>query len=455
MKVNKTASLTYSFAEKIVSADPLKCEEAVIQAQYGIIDYLAASFAGSKDEGVHKLISIMEEEGGREIAPVIGHKKRFSELQAALINGFSGHVLDFDDVHSEVRGHPSTVILPTFISIAASGRVTGRKLLASYIIGVEVMARLGKAIGSNHYLRGFHNTSTLGTIAAAVAAAYLKGFTALDIAKVIGFAATQASGLRVQFGTETKPLHAGLAAQAAIKAVKFVEHGLNGTISALDGELGFFNVYGEGSHFAEPNLLNDWGKTWRIVNPGLWFKIYPFCSATHHAAEAALDLRKYEVEADNIKEIIVIFPTKGDAALIQRHPKTGEQGRFSVEYVVALALKGYPLTLSNFQKVEIAEDIQKLIAKTRRVYDDSIVPAANSVPSGRFTIVRIITEDGEQFEARVDCPKGAAGNPLSRTELELKLKQSVMSHELTEKLLKEISKLSTTDNLKELLDLLI
>lgn len=453
--MSKANLLTYAFAEKIVSANPLACDGTVVEAQYGLIDYLASSFAGSRDSGVSKLISIIEEEGGKKTVPLIGNKLKASPFQAALINGFVGHVLDFDDVHSDVRGHPSTVILPTLISATDRDNISGKKLLAAYIIGVEVMARLGEAIGAEHYLCGWHNTATLGTIAAAAAAGYLKDFTIDQMAKVIGFAATQASGLRIQFGTETKPLHAGLAAQAAIKAVKFVEYEINGSTSALDGNLGFFEIYGEGSKFAESFLLENWGVTWKIVNPGLWFKIYPFCSAAHHAADAATKLfNKYKFNTDNIKKINIIFPPNGDAALIHRQPKTGEQGRFSVEYVVALALKGIPLSLSNFRNLDIPLDVRDLIQVIKRSYDDSITPASNSVPHGRFTIVQVITKDDKKYQERVDCPKGAPGNPLSLVELKQKLQHSVMCYELSEKLFEEIRGLTAADNLKSLLLLL-
>ena len=120
--------------------------------------------------------------------------------QAALVNGYMGHALGFDDVHSDVRGHPSTVILPTLLSLSANGQVTGKRFLQTYIVGVEIMARLGQAIGNSHYLRGWHNTSTLGIIAAAAAGGFLKEFSAIQLAQTLGSAATQAGGLRNQFG---------------------------------------------------------------------------------------------------------------------------------------------------------------------------------------------------------------------------------------------------------------
>lgn len=173
-----------------------------------------------------------------------------------MLNGFIAHALDFDDVHSDVRGHPSAVIVPALIASAARGH--DERLLGAYVVGVEVMARLGESIGSRHYEKGWHNTGTLGAIAAACAVGYAEELTQEELEKAIGFAATQSAGMRVQFGTEMKPLHAGLAAQAGLLAVKLAQSEFGGSRTALDGETGFFSLYGDVEK-AQHTLLNDWG----------------------------------------------------------------------------------------------------------------------------------------------------------------------------------------------------
>lgn len=170
------------------------------------------------------------------------------------------------------------------------------------------MARLGESIGSRHYEKGWHNTGTLGAIAAACAAGYAENLSEEELEKAIGFAASQSAGMRVQFGTEMKPLHAGLAAQSGLFAVKLAQAGFGGSNAALDGELGFFSLYGD-LEKAEKVLLREWGTSWRIVHPGLWFKVYPFCSAAHHAADAILKLiDEHGVRAGNTERIEVVFP---------------------------------------------------------------------------------------------------------------------------------------------------
>lgn len=448
--------LTRQFAQTILNSQPLHSSAAVEAAKDGMIDWLAASFLGSRDQGVEKLLQMVALEGGSKLVPIIGRWSKSSPSQAALVNGFMAHALDFDDVHMDVRGHPSAVILPTLLSVAAtsSERISGARLIAAYIVGVEVMARLGRAVGEQHYLRGWHNTSTLGTIAAAIAGGYLQRFNLRRLQKVIGLAATQASGLRIHFGSETKPLHAGFAAQAAVQAVQLVQAEVQGAEHAFDGELGFLAVYGQGPEQGADILLQDWGQDWKIANPGLWFKIYPFCSAAHHAADAAVEIAAQPAfDHRKIKQVEVIYPPDGDAALVKRAPKTGEQGRFSVEYVVALALMGQPLSLSFFEQQPISSACMSLMKRIKRCYNDRIQPAKQAVPRGRFTIVKVLMTDGQIFEARVDAPRGSPMRPLSRKELEQKLLQALPDDdERASQLLTNINRLTALQQIDPLIE---
>ena len=185
------------------------------------------------------------------------------------------------------------------------------------------MAYLGKVIGKNHYEKGWHNTSTLGGIAAAAACSYLLNFCEEEMTVAIGFAATQASGLRTQFGTEAKPLHAGLAAQAGYQAVVFTKAGITGSKKVLDGQNGFLAIYGDGP-VTNGTELPTFGKPWKIVTPGLWFKQYPFCSAAHQGADAIrMMVDEHSFDLEDVEQITVVYPPAGDAALVHQRPRTG------------------------------------------------------------------------------------------------------------------------------------
>ena len=375
--------------------------------------------------------------------------------QAALVNGFMGHALDYDDVHSDVRGHPSSVILPTLFALSSGHEISGKSFLDAYIIGVEVMARLGQAIGTTSYLQGWHNTSLLGGIAATFAGGYLLEFPAADMMNAVGIASSQAAGLRVQFGTEMKPLHAGLAAQQAVQSIELTQQGFLGSTAALDTTSGYLAAYSgqEVSEAVRDALLENWGDSWRIAAPGLWFKRFPFCSAALHGADAARQLAQLQLPIKNIAGIAIIFPPNGDAALIHKHPENGEQGRFSIEYVVALALLGQSYTLKKFDATAISEEAQQLMKVMSREYDAQHKPDAQAMPKGRFTAVRVTMSNGTVHTREVSVPKGSPGLPLTDAELEGKWKDAVLDKNTLEKVPAAISVLEKS-SLKELMALL-
>ncbi|MGE6632022.1 MmgE/PrpD family protein [Bacillus sp. NPDC077027] len=413
--------LTKQLAETVLFADPTLDEQAITFAKNGLIDVAAAALAVSDDEGIKKLLQLANLEGGAETVPVIGLGQKVSRQQSALLNGYLVHALDYDDVHSDVRGHPSAVIVPALLSQLSDKGIDQRRFLSAYITGVEVMARLGESIGKSHYERGWHNTGTLGAIAAVCAIGYLKEVSSEQLRKAIGFAAAQSAGMRKQFGTDMKPLQAGLAAKTAVYSMDLALSGFGGNQTVLDGELGFFNLYGN-RELAEAHLLKNYGKPWRIYSPGLWFKVYPCCSAAYHAADAILALtEKNDYSPGQIQQVDVIFPPGGDAALTQQAPLTGEEGRFSVEYVVALAIFGKTLSLDAFTKEAIPLEMTTWMKRIKRVYDSHLEPHREAVPKGRFTIVKLYLSDGTTVSERVDIPRGAQGRALTKQELEQKL----------------------------------
>jgi 2-methylcitrate dehydratase PrpD len=400
-----TDSLTAAFLDKMMGM-PFS-DDSLEKAKYGVLDYVASAFAGKADAGVLKLIRVAETEGGRPLAPVLFHGRRATREQSALVNGFMGHALDYDDVHVEVRGHPSTVILPALIALADRGG-DGRRFLAAYIVGVEAMARIALALSNEHYERGFHNTATAGVLAAAIAGARYLDWPPERAALAVGLAATQAGGLRVHFGTETKPLHAGLAAAAAIRSLLFAEADVQASRTGLDGKLGFFAVFGQGEERARAELLRE-DAVPRIVKPGLWHKLYPFCSAAYFGWHAAEQLGPVPLE--RIDEIEIAFTGRSDAALIHRRPANGEEGRFSIEYIAALVLSGRGIRAGDFGRVPIDGEIRAYMDRMKRVnvFDEP--------PGVRYTRITVSLSDGGTLSAVGDKPKGSAANPVTEAEL--------------------------------------
>jgi 2-methylcitrate dehydratase PrpD len=385
-------------------------------AREALIDYLACAIAGARDPGIDRLLAVLTPALGP--AALIGRSGSIDALTAALINGYAGHVLDFDDVHASVRGHTSTVLFPALLGCAsllfAEGHLpSAGQLLDASVIGVETMGLLGLALGPDHYEAGFHATATLGAIGAAAASSALLGLNERETAIALGLAATQSAGLRSQFGSDGKPLHAGLAARSGLMSALLARAGFQGASEALDGPNGFLSAFS-----AQTPALDRWGTPWQILSPGLLFKRFPSCTASHGAAAAALDLHAEHgpFALEDVAAITLTFPPGGDAALVVREPRDGIEGRFSVEYVMAIGLLRGRFALSDFGERPIAADARALAAKMTRAHDLS-APRLSGDPGTRFVTVVLHKVDGTRLSRRIDGLPGAESLDAKFTDL--------------------------------------
>lgn len=440
-------SFADNFLAQLLALEAYQLEPLFPEAQRGLLDYLAVCAGALKEPSVQNLLAYAGTAQGA--APLIGEEKGTSPEMSALYNGFLGHYLDFDDVHAVVRGHPSTVLYPTLLALASIEPVSGKRFLAAYCIGVELMGRLARAVTSKHYERGFHNTATLGTIGGAVAGAFLLQLNHKQIACCLGLAAAQASGLRANFGTEGKPLQAGMAAQKAVQAVLLARQGMTGSLEAFIGVQGFMALFGAESQ-SLAIFSEKFGEQWLLAEQGLWFKTYPFCAGAAHTADAALWLkRSYDFALEEIDKVQVVFPPLGDVALVQKRPTTGEEGRFSAEYVATVGLAGLPYSLQLFANQPIADGLLKAMRKVERCYDANISPLPEAQPPGRFTIVKVFLKDGRVLEKRVDIPRGSPKRPLTKEELEEKLVLCA-GKERAARLQHAVAALRSSENVQEL-----
>ena len=437
--MNLGQQLSFLIANTSIINDPKTIECAI----NGVIDYFASSLQARHEVDVHRLLNWIDNEGGTAKAWLVGQKKLVTARQAALFNGFQAHCLDYDDVHSDVRGHPSAVILSAlFASVQldeVQSRIDGKRFLTAYVIGIEVMARLGKSVNPKHYEKGWHTTLTLGGIAATAAICYL--YNEPFLSQALTLAATQASGMRLVMGTPIKFLHAGLAAQHAIQSVEWLRVGITAENDFLDDKLGFLAIYGQGNNNFD---LSQWGVVWKIVEPGLWFKTYCFCSAAAYVADAGQLLYQHlKLNVDSISHItLFFFPANSDAALIYNRPLLAEHGRFSAEYILALTLLGIPLNFEQFSPNPIPVQIQVLMQKMQRSYQINLAPHADAY-NGRYVVIEIELDTGEKIRQRIDIPKGSPKNPYKQTEMLLKLTDAIKDHQKAMGLLNDIKELAS------------
>jgi len=396
--------------------------EAVVQAKRAILDTLGVALAGCREEGPSIVARLAHERAASGRASVLGWPLRLPPQEAALVNGTAAHALDYDDVNASMRGHPSAPVLPAALALAQETGQGGRALVLAFVLGVEVEAKVGTVMGGRHYALGWHPTSTLGTLGAAAACAKLLGLDAQRTQMALGIAASMACGVRANFGTMTKPLHVGLAARNGVEAAMLAAQGFTASEEALESPEGFVHAFLGGQ--AGEAHLPPLGQPYDLVQPGLGQKRYPCCYATHRALDAALDLAPH-VDPAHIARVQVRV-SRGTLMPLRRElPRTGLEGKFSMQYCVAAALLDGHIGLATFTDQAVARpQAARLMGLVQVQEDDS--PGAD--PLNMWAEVTVHTSDGGQRSARVEIPKGDPRRPLTWEELADKFRDCASLH---------------------------
>jgi 2-methylcitrate dehydratase PrpD len=309
--------------------------DVVFEAKLCLFDWLAVTLAGAKDPDVNSLIEVVELVGGEAQATVLGRDIKTSVLNAALLNGMFSHVLDFDDTSVEFLGHASVTLFPCLLALSEWKEKSGRELLSAYVIGFEMGCRVAMGSTVNHYLAGWHGTSTIGHFASASGCAKLLGLSNEQVVHALGAAGTQAAGIKAVFGTSCKPFHAGKAAFNGLLSALLAERGFTSVDNILEGEKCFWDIYSK--DWQAESALEEIGKKWYILNNN--YKFHASCYGTHAPIEAVLALKKeHGIEPGDIDSIdIRVSPPILEIAGKMK-PTKALEGKFSITYSVANAL---------------------------------------------------------------------------------------------------------------------
>ena len=406
--------LTQKLADVVIETDTNAIPVEVMRgARDALIDTLGVGLAGSL-EPVGKIAQrLVEETGGRRQSTIWGTPLAASPMEAAYTNGICAHALDFDDSHPHVRGHASASTTATALAVGEATGAAGADVLAAYALGLEIAGKLGRAMGTGHYMRGWHATSTVGTFGSAAVAGRLWGLNVAQMRTALGIAASQLSGLVRNFGTMTKPFHAGRAARAGVLAAWLAKNGHTADESIFDGRNNVLETYTTGNGVPLPDALTELGAPWEIIDPGNWVKRWPCCYAGHRAIGGLFQLlEQHQVRGEEINAIAVGFLPGSDAALISTDPHTGLEGKFSVEYMLAAAVLDRKLTLESFTDGMVQRaPIRALMAKVRRYQiADSKVYGLDAA-----TDIEIDTTGGK-FSARIEHTPGSPAWPMTDTD---------------------------------------
>jgi 2-methylcitrate dehydratase PrpD len=391
------------------------------RATFAVIDTVGVAIAARCEGAFTILAETLGDGAGTGEATVLPTRHRARAADAAFLNGVAGHALDFDDVADAMIGHPSVVLVSALLAVAEARGSTGREVLEAYLAGIEVSCAIAAGLPvARHYRRGWHATSTIGVLGAAAGAGRLLRLDETALCHALGIAASLASGSRQNFGTMTKPLHAGHAARDAVLAAQLAARGFTADEHQLEGPFGYFELYGVNPGIAavqdaltQPHVL---------ANEGLSVKKFPCCYFTHRMADAALALHRQGLRALRVESIEATIEPGGLQAIIHHRPTTGLQGKFSGEYVVAACLLDGTAGLSTFTDQAVSRAEAQELLRRVAIHESATPPFGGAGFEQGYATLEAKLTDGTMLRERCDIPRGDARHPLSVGELEAKFR---------------------------------
>lgn len=379
----------------------------------GFADCVGVMLAGRDEPPTQILTQVLAPPAGP--ATLVFGSRTASATDAAWINGVAAHALDFDDV--AIKGHPSTVLVPAILAEGQALGSTGKEMMVAYAVGYEVWAELARRDPEHYHTKGWHPTGILGSIGAAAACASLNKLNAEQCAMAISLGASQSAGIMANFGTMTKPFHAGRSAQSGVLAAHLAKAGFTASLDALEHPQGFLSAVSPGTRFDVTSPVEA-GKKWKLTVSKLSVKKYPLCFCTHRALDGMLDLvAEQSFKAEDIKSISARTSLRNTKVLRNHNPQTGLEAKFSMEFAMASCVIAQRAGLTELVDDFVQrQDIQALMKKVSVEADETEHP--NLPGYSPFDQITVTMKNGEVIKSReVVAVRGGPDLPLSREHL--------------------------------------
>ncbi len=432
--------------------------DAVEAAKGAIIDCLACALAGSVEPLAQVLSDFVNANGGVPSATVIGRGFQTSSADAALINGAMSHALDYDDITRAIKGHPTAVLLPGTLALAEEQGSSGGELLLAYMLGFEVACSVGEAMSVAYSDDlGWHPTGPLGALGAAAAASRILGLDTQHTAMAVSLAASQAAGLRANFGTMTKPFHAGAACRAGVVSAKLIKAGFTAGDDAIEARFGFMRAFSGGQGYDPDQVLQNLGEKCYLVESGIEIKKYPCCGSAHLALDAMSTLlAKERVDAEEVEKVDVLVDFDPPRSLIHYRPKIALEGKFSMQYCLAASMLDGGVGLNSFtdsqvQRLEAQEFIPRV--NMRRIAGNEGQPSWIEA----YNEVEVHLKDGRVLKERADRIDTGALRGTTMDEIRDKFRDcaaAAISGPSSQELLDLLDRLEEVDGLERIAQLL-
>ncbi len=383
-------------------------ERAKICTIHALLDWFGVTLAAAKAPPVEILADELLD-GSTGACTIFGKSRKANRHAAAMINGTASHVFDYDDVAEAMHGHPTAPVAPAILALGEEIGANGPDIITAFVAGVQIECRLGAmtnartAAVSSHYEQGFHATGTIGALGAAAATANLMRLDAETTARAFGLAATQGAGLKCNFGTMTKPFHAGKAAANGLLAARLAARGFTARLDTIEAPQGF--AFSQIPEFTP--LSPEPGPDGVFEVERTLFKYHAACYSTHATLNALQDARnRHGIGLDDVERITLFVNTRHANNCDRRDPKTALDLKFSIRHLAAMGLDGQDTGALATYSAENAT-APRYIAFRDRVDVDF------DANRNRMTaLVRIALKDGRTVE--VDSDTGRPESDLDR-----------------------------------------
>lgn len=386
-------------------------EASLTTATMAITDILACIVAGAHTAPAEIARRFALSQAAQGSAAILGTSQRSAPAPAAFVNAVAGHVLDFDDMTPIMIGHPSVTLVPAILAIAQTRAMRMSDVLDAYVAGFEVAAWFGRRMIPAHYDAGWHSTSSIGVFGSTTACARLLGLDARATLNALGIAASLACGIRANFGSMTKSLHAGHAAEAGVRAAMLSAAGFTANTTLFDQSGGFFDLYGTQSP-ARYTLAD--GRL-EIDATGIGLKPYACCGAGVSAMDAAIDvMRRHNLRPVRIKSAQCRVSVMASRIMPYEKAADGLQAKYCLPYCIAVGLLDGAGGNAQFEDERVLrDDVQSLLQQVKVTIDDSMAQG-----QGLFGVeLRIVLDDGSILVESLDTPRGHPTRPMSEDAL--------------------------------------
>jgi 2-methylcitrate dehydratase PrpD len=381
------------------------------EASRALLNWLGCAIGSCRHETVERALAAVRPFCGPPQASILGRGERVDILHAALVNGISSHVLDFDDTHARAI-HPSAPVLPALLAYAEWRKITGAELVHAFVLGVEAEERVGLSVFPEHYEAGWHITGTAGVFGAAAAAGKLLGLDEQKMAWALGIAATQSAGLQEMFGSDCKSLHPGRAAQGGLTAALLAASGFTSSERAIEAPRGFARVL---STKFDPSVITEGlGSRYELLSN--MYKPYACGLVVHAAIDGCIEIcREHDLAPEAIEAVELTVSPLVLRLTGKTTPQSGLEGKFSVYHAVAAAIVHGAAGEAQFSDACVRDPRVIAVRSRVRAREDSAIGRTEAR-------VTIRTRDGRTLFRHVEHALGTLARPMSDADLEAKFR---------------------------------